>query len=66
MNRFEQMTATPEALAVWLEKIWSSRDHFCFDEQFCKSNCDNIDDCRHELECIAKWLNEQAEEKEHE
>lgn len=60
-TRFAQMTATPETLAAWLDKIYNTRGNYSFCNEYCKSDCEDTEDtedCQHELECIEKWLNE--------
>lgn len=62
-TRFAQMTSSPEALAVWLDIIYNARGNYSFCNEYCKSDCDNTEDCQHELECIEKWLKEPMEEQ---
>lgn len=53
-TNFDHIAASPKSLAEFLQSL----SNISFDNVFCHAQCDDDDNCPHELQCIVDWLNQ--------
>ena len=55
MTRIEKLRSL--SVDEWADKIMG----YGMIDGYCKSDCAEDDDCPHEHECVARWLNEEVQ-----
>lgn len=56
LTNFSHIIESPESLGKFLQAINNGYIHF--DNIYCHAQCDDDDNCPHELQCIINWLNQ--------